>query len=63
MTIPSERYRAMTQLPEALVRLAYGKGRITKTEIRRLVRRILRHYPSVLDMDQMADKCPNLLER
>lgn len=60
MTIPSERYSSLANVPHHLMVLL-RPGRLTKSETRRIVRAILRHYPSEHELKQMAQACPDLL--
>lgn len=62
MTLPDERYRALLNIRPALLAMC-APGRMTKTELRETVRRLLRHYPTVYDLERMAKKCPELLKR
>ena len=62
MTIPSERYSALKHIRPVLITLATSKGPIRKRELRHLVRWLLRHYPTDYEIDEMAKKCPRLLE-
>ena len=63
MTLPGERYRALRQLPTALTDLALAPGPVGKRELREIVRRLLRHYPLVPEIDRMAKASPDLLRR
>jgi hypothetical protein len=63
MTTADERYRALARLPHALTEFAARPGPIKKKELRRLVSRLLRHYPFTLHIDRMAECCPDILKR
>jgi hypothetical protein len=62
MTLPSERYRALAQLPHVLLGLA-APGRTTKRELRRTILALLHHYPLPSELERMARRCPDLLSR
>mgnify|MGYP001620013788 CR=1 FL=1 len=62
MTLPDERYRALAQLPEALMALCEMK-RVSKTELRRAVAYILRHYPLSYEIDALTKASPKLLRK
>ena len=63
MTLPDERYRALRSLPDRLIKLATAPGPISKRKLRAEVRAMLRHYPTLLDIDNMTAKCSSLLSR
>ena len=61
MTLPDERYRAVLYAEEFL--RAISDPQITKRipkEIRQRARGVLRHYPSVWDMQQAAEGAPHV---
>jgi hypothetical protein len=63
MTMPDERYRAVLYAEEFL--RALSDPNITKRipkEIRQRARGILRHYPSVWDMDRAAIEAPEIFQ-
>ena len=62
MTIPSERYWALKNIRPVLIGLAMPGSKISKGELRHVVRALLRHYPTDYEIDEMAKKCPRLLE-
>ena len=61
MTLPDERYRAMVRIRDELLSLAHTAGPIRKHEFRRMVYNLLRHYPTTVDLQDMAKACPRLL--
>lgn len=63
MTLPIERTRRVLDAREFLVRLAspYGGGiKGIRSEVREEARRILRHYPTDLDLEQAARAAPDV---
>ena len=62
MTLPDERYRALTAVRQMLFQLATRPGRITKREVRAEIRRVLKHYPTGYELEQLAKLAPELLE-
>lgn len=64
MTIPSERYRALLQGKELIESLCSSSQtpRVPK-HIREQAHRVLRHYPSEWEFQEMADACPDLLDK
>ena len=63
MTMPDERYRAVLRAEEFLRALADPSitKRIPK-EIRQRARGILRHYPSVWEMDIASQQAPDVFQ-
>ena len=61
MTLPDERYRALLQLEPKLYQLCAEPGPIRKRELRALVRRLMRHFPTGHDIDRMAEMCKGIL--
>ena len=61
MTLPDERYRALRQVPDTLIELAFKPGPVKKRDLRRLVSILLKHYPSESEIDELARRCPRLL--
>jgi len=63
MTMPDERYRAVLQAEEFLRALSFSQAtKRIPLEIRQRARGILRHYPSVWDLDQAARACPDVFQ-
>lgn len=62
MTLPDERYRALAQIPGVLHELATTPGPVSKRDLRRLVSRLLRHYPTQHELRHLAKKCPAILQ-
>ena len=64
MTMPDERYRALKQSKKLLEELCDpGKTPRVPSIIRDRARGILRHYPMDSDLDNLAEHCPELLEK
>jgi hypothetical protein len=63
MTLPDERYWALRQVPEELVRLATAPGPVRKRDLRAAVRWLIKHYPTSYEIDQLAEKCPHILKK
>ena len=62
MTLPDERYRAISQAQQFLIDLLDGRTyprvpRAVKDEARRL----LRHYPSQYHIDRIAEQAPDII--
>jgi hypothetical protein len=64
MTMPDERYRALKQSKKLLEELCDpGKTPRVPSIIRDRARGILRHFPMDGDLDNLAEQCPELLEK
>ena len=64
MTLPDERYRALKQSRKLLEELCDpGKTPRVPSIIRDRARTILRHYPMDMHVDELAENCPELLEK
>ena len=64
MTLPTERYRALKQGTKLLEELCDpGKTPRVPSLIRDIARSILRHFPHDFDIDQIAETCPELLDK
>ena len=63
MTLPYERYNAVTRTEQFLKDLCDPKKtpRVPK-EVREQAYYCLRHYPSKYNMDLIATKCPEVIE-
>lgn len=64
MTLPDERYRAVTRAQKFLTDLAFDRKkypRIPKS-VRQEAYSILRHYPSDYDMDRAASSAPAVFQ-
>lgn len=63
MTLPDERYRAVTQTEYFLIQLCDTKmtKRIPR-QIRERARSLLRHYPSRSDLNRAADLAPEVFQ-
>jgi hypothetical protein len=64
MTLPDERYRAIKQGKKLLEELC-DPGRTPRVPslIRDRARAALRHYPMDYEIDTLAEKCPELLDK
>ena len=64
MTLPDERYRALKQGKKLLEELCDpGKTPRVPSIVRDKARVALRHYPHDYEIDSMAEKCPDLLDK
>jgi len=64
MTLPDERYRAIKQSKKLLEELCDpGKTPRVPSLVRDRARGLLRHFPSDYDLDHIAEKCPDLLDK
>ena len=64
MTLPDERYRALKQGKKLLEELC-DPGRTPRVPslIRDRARGALRHYPQDWEIDSIAEKCPDILDK
>ena len=62
MTLPDERYRAVTHTQQFLIRLAGGHYARTPKAVRDEARSILRHYPTDYDMNRAAQAAPEVFQ-
>ena len=64
MTTSEERYRALKQGKKLLEELCDpGKTPRVPSIIRDKARTALRHYPNEYDLERIADKCPDMLDK
>lgn len=64
MTMPDERYRAIKQSKRLLEELCDpGKTPRVPSLVRDRARALLRHFPSEYELDNIAEKCPDLLDK
>ena len=63
MTLPDERYRAVKQTMEFLIRLAGGDYPRVPKAVREEARHLLRHYPNTLDLDDIERAAPQIMQR
>jgi hypothetical protein len=64
MTLPDERYRAIKQSKKLLEELCDpGKTPRVPSLVRDRARTLLRHFPSEYELDNIAEKCPDLLDK
>lgn len=62
MTLPDERYRAVIQAREFLIRLAQGEYKRVPLKVRQRAWGVLKHYPSNWDMARAAQACPAVFQ-
>ena len=62
MTLPDERYRAVTQTQRFLSRLAGGHYARTPKAVRDEARSLLRHFPNDYDMNRAAQGAPEVFQ-
>jgi len=62
MTLPDERYRSVKWAASFLSRLAGGDIPRVPKAVRDEARSILRHYPTVWDMDRAATAAPEVFQ-
>ena len=64
MTLPDERYRALKAGKKLLEELCDpGKTPRVPSIVRDRARHALRHFPLDYEIDQMSQKCPELLDK
>jgi hypothetical protein len=64
MTLPDERYRAIKQGKKLLEELCDpGKTPRVPSLIRDRARTALRHYPNDWELESIAEKCPDILDK
>ena len=64
MTLPDERYRAIRQGKKLLEELCDpGRTPRVPSMIRDRARAALRHYPNDWEIDSIAEKCPDILDK
>jgi len=61
MTLPDERYRAVMWAKKFLEDVAFTTPRIPKS-VREEARRVLRHYPTSYDLDQIEQYAPHVVQ-
>lgn len=60
MTLPFERARAILQTRQFLIDIAFNKKRIPK-EVKEMAKSCLRHFPTELDLKELSEKCPEIV--
>lgn len=61
--MPDERYRALLGTEHLLLDLFKAPSeRPTYREVRERARRVLRHYPTLYDLDRLAARSPDILQ-
>jgi hypothetical protein len=65
VTIPLERYRAMVQARRFFMELSNSSGfyKRTPASVREMARMLLKHFPQEWELEQLAKKSPDLLEK
>lgn len=62
MTLPYERLRSIQTARDVLVDLINKpNGRYSAEGLKSVARSALRHFPTDYDLEQLSDKCPELL--
>ena len=63
MTQPNERYHSLKQTKRLLEELVDpGKTPRVPATVRERARASLKHFPSDLDIERLADRCPEILD-
>jgi hypothetical protein len=62
MTLPDERYRAVKNTMEFLIRLSAGEYPRVPKAVREEARSLLRHYPNTWDMQRAAEGAPEIFQ-
>ena len=62
MTLPDERYRAVTYTEQFLQRLAGGQIARVPKAVRDEARSLLRHYPNQYDMRKTTQTSPDIFQ-
>ena len=64
MTIPLERYRALKQGKKLLEELCDpGRTPRVPSQVRDKARSILKHFPTDYEIDSIAEKCPEYIDK
>jgi hypothetical protein len=63
MTLPDERYRAVRNTAEFLQRLAAGHYARVPRAVRGEALALLRHYPTLWDLDQIERSAPHVMQQ
>ncbi len=63
MTLPDERYRAVRNTAEFLQRLAGGHYARVPKAVRGEALALLRHYPTLWDLDQIERSAPHVMQQ
>ena len=64
MTLPDERYRAVIQAKQFLERLSFSSEiKRVPLAVRQEARRLLRHYPSDFDLDEIERYAPHVVQQ
>jgi hypothetical protein len=56
MTVPIERYYAISNTRQFLIDLCDPKKTKVSTEIRRMARSLLKHYPTEYELDEITEQ-------
>jgi hypothetical protein len=62
VTLPDERYRAVKNTMEFLIRLSAGEYPRVPKAVREEARSLLRHYPNTWDMQRAAEGAPEIFQ-
>ncbi len=63
MTLPDERYRAIEQTQQFMIRLAAGDYARVPRQVREEARSLLRHYPGTHDLAQLELAAPHVVQQ
>ena len=63
MTLPDERYRSVRATAEFLQRLAAGEIPRVPRAVRQEAVWLLRHYPTLYDLDQIERSAPHVMQQ
>lgn len=64
MTVPYERYRSVINTEDFLYKLCNPKDTPrVPSEVRRMARSCLRHYPTKFDMERVCNAIPEVFEK
>ena len=62
MTLPDERYRAVKNTMEFLIRLSAGEYPRVPRRVQEEARGLLRHYPNTWDLQRAAEGAPTVFQ-
>jgi hypothetical protein len=63
VTLPDERYRAVKNTMEFLIRLSAGEYPRVPRGVREEARSLLRHYPGTFDLDALERAAPHVIQQ
>ena len=62
MTLPDERTRSVLRTRDFLLRLLSPSGKRIPRPVREEARRLLKHYPGVVDLSLAGERAPNVFD-